>query len=113
MVLFAVLLSFLAGPVPPAVERFGGPVLGPPGPDAGRAVHRRGSARLLQGAAGPVPARERQLRPSGRAAKRSGAAVSMGWSGRRVGHATHDGGAGIHRPVCRRPIEGRGAWTYR
>jgi|1186.fasta_scaffold156155_2 hypothetical protein len=113
MILSAVPLSLLAGPVPPTVERCSGPVLGPPGPDAGRAVHGRGGARFLKGAADLVPAHERELRPSGRAAERSEAAVSMGWSGRRVGHAAHDGGAGIHRPVCRRPIEGCGTWTYR
>jgi hypothetical protein len=83
MILSAVPLSLLAGPVPPAVERCSGPEFEPSGPDAGRA------------------------------AKRSEAAVSMGWSGRRVGRAAHDGGAGIHRPVRRRPIEGRGTWTYR
>lgn len=102
MVLSAVLLPLVAGPVPPAVERFGAPVLVPLAPHACRAVRGRG------------PTRRRDRRPSGggRTAPHP-AACPKAWSGQPSEHAAPDGGAGIHGPGYRRPIEGRGTWTYR
>jgi len=114
MVLSAVLLPFVCGPVPPAMERFGAPVLAPPALHACRAVRGRGGTGFLHGACRPDPARERALRPSGegRTALHP-AAYPRAWSGQLSEHAAPDGGAGIHEPGYRRPIEGRGTWTYR
>jgi hypothetical protein len=118
MVLSAVLLQFVGGPVPPAVERFGAPVLAPPAPHACRPVRGRGGTGFLHDACGPGPgpgpARARALRPSaeGRTAPHP-AACPRAWSGQLSEHAAPDGGAGIHGPGYRRPIEGRGTWTYR
>jgi hypothetical protein len=114
MVLSAILLPFVGGPVPPAVERFGAPVLAPPALHACRAVRGRGGTGFLHDACGPGPARERALRPSGEGRTAPlPAACPRAWSGQLSEHAAPDGGAGIHEPGYRRPIEGRGTWTYR
>jgi hypothetical protein len=114
MVLSAVLLPLVAGPVPPAVERFGAPVLAPLAPHACRAVRGCGGTGFLHDARGPGPTRRRDRRPSGegRTAPHP-AACPKAWSGQPSEHAAPDGGAGIHGPGYRRPIEGRGTWTYR
>jgi hypothetical protein len=113
MVLSAVLLPFVGGPVPPAVERFGAPALARPAQHACRAVRGRSGTGFLHDACSPGPAREGALRPSGGdRTELHPAACPRAWSGQPSEHAAPDGGAGIHGPGCRRPIEGRGTWTY-
>src|SRR4051812_8563583 len=111
----AVLLPVVAGPVVlPARERFGAPALGPSAPDAGRAVAASGGADFSRDARGPGPARERDLRWSGRRLTKSRpVCVYEAESGQRVHHAAHDGEVGIQWPGFGRPIEGRGRWTHR
>jgi hypothetical protein len=90
---WSAVLRLVAGLVLPAVE-----LLGAPAPDA----------------RGPVPARDRDLRRSGRGlTPLQPVCVYEAESGQRVHHAAHDGEVGIQWPGFGRPVEGRGTWTHR